>query len=302
MITLNTEQGLVKVDTWEAIEDLVGFIRNLDPKEHALQEIIGRYGFKERIACGLSTCHKPHGKGYIVRTKDGRITNIGKDCGKTYFGVDFETMSRQFDRSITESENRDRLWSFSFQLDEFEREIGELREGRGGANWVYKHAQQLVNRNAGCPEEVVRRILDMVKTRTSTLVGQRPATESEIELKEAMLDHNLARPHYVDYPLGDINGLQTLYPENNLRDLLINNLVTKIKDFKSLDIDSLPYAKLAEWVHWVDSAEDSLKRARHVVQMGNLLLAFENLKPLEQIITTRSDKNTFRDYLKSIKE
>lgn len=220
---------------------------NLDPREHALQEIIGRYGFKEQIACGLSTCHKPHGKGYIVRTKDGRITNIGKDCGKTYFGVDFETLSRQFDRSIIESENRDRLRRFSSQLDEFEREIGELREGRGGADWVYKHAQQLVNRNAGCPQEVVRRILDMVKTRTSTLVWQRPATESEIELQEAMLGRNLVRPHYVDSPIGEIDGLPTLYPENNLRDLLINN-------------------------------------------------------PLEQIITTRSDKNTFRDYLKSIKE
>jgi hypothetical protein len=39
---------------------------------------------------------------YVVATTHGIETNIGKDRGKTYFGVNFETMSKQFDRDIRE--------------------------------------------------------------------------------------------------------------------------------------------------------------------------------------------------------
>jgi phage-related tail protein len=37
---------------------------------------------------------------YVVATTHGIETNIGKDRGKMYFGVNFETMSKQFDRDI----------------------------------------------------------------------------------------------------------------------------------------------------------------------------------------------------------
>jgi hypothetical protein len=59
-----------------------------------------------------------HSRGYPVATKDGWLTNIGKDCGRICFGVDFETMSRQFDKDIAAKESRERIWSFSFRADE----------------------------------------------------------------------------------------------------------------------------------------------------------------------------------------
>lgn len=138
MITLNSEQGLISVENWEDIESRPGFITNLNPSDHQLESIIGRYLFKEKIRCGLSNCHTPHAKGYIVTTKDGQSTNIGKDCGKKYFGVDFEYLSKKFDRDITEKENRNYLFSFSFQIEEVERTISDLRKKERGADWVYK--------------------------------------------------------------------------------------------------------------------------------------------------------------------
>jgi hypothetical protein len=53
--------------------------------------------------------------------------------------VDFETMSRQFDRDIAAKENRERLWSFSFKLDEMTDDIATIRKGDGngrGADWI----------------------------------------------------------------------------------------------------------------------------------------------------------------------
>lgn len=78
MITLNTDKGLIRIEAWEDVESRPGFVKNLDPTKHELASIIGRYILKEPIRCGLSNCHTPHAKGYIVTTKEGHETNIGK--------------------------------------------------------------------------------------------------------------------------------------------------------------------------------------------------------------------------------
>ncbi len=181
MITLNSERGLVQIESWTDIETRPGFVKDLNPADHKLKAIIGRYVFGEKIRCGLSNCHTPHAKGYIVVTEDGHETNIGKDCGKTYFGVDFEILSNQFDRDLAASENREALATFSFHLDELEARVGTLRTAEHGADWVYKSTRALVSLGRGCPDEVVQRVAAMIKARSSDVSTERRATDQEIE-------------------------------------------------------------------------------------------------------------------------
>jgi hypothetical protein len=302
MITLNTNKGLVKVEGWDEIESRPGFVKNLNPAEHTLDSIIGRYIFKEKISCGLSNCHRPHAKGYIVTTKDGHETNIGKDCGKTYFGVDFETLTKKFDRYITESENRERLWSFSFQLEELESKIAELRNGKKGADWIHKHISPLVSQSGDCPVEVVRRIASMLKARTTILTIARVATESEIQNMEAAQNRTLPRPQYVDEPIAEIDGVQVLYPENDLRKLLILDLQENIKVFKEKDIDTLTFEELQHWAKWIVSVENTIERARVAISLGNSLLTQANLEPFIKILATEKDKALFRAYIKKLNQ
>lgn len=300
MITLNSDKGLVKAESWEEIEHLPGFITEMNPSDHKLEAIIGRYAFKDKIKCGLSNCRTPHGKGYIATTKDGRSTNIGKDCGKKYFGVDFETLSKKFDRDVTESENRDRLWSFSFQLDELEQKLDDFRHQKKGADWVYKKSRPLVSLGVGCPEEIVHRISAMVKARTTTLSLQRPATEIEIETLEAMQGRKVQRPHFIDEQIADIAGLQALYPENNLKELLVTDLETNIKSFKVKNIDSLTFEELRHWTKWVSSIENIMEKAENAVVLGNYLLSKNNLDPLARLLSKREDLSLFNSFLKGL--
>jgi hypothetical protein len=106
MITLNGEKELTRIHDWADILARPGFDGQLDPNAHELEAIIGSYALRDKIPCGLSNCRTPHGRGYLVATKDGRTTNIGKDCGRVYFGVDFETMLSQFTRDIAAKEHR----------------------------------------------------------------------------------------------------------------------------------------------------------------------------------------------------
>ena len=300
MITLSTDKGLVKIDSWRDIESRPGFIKDLNPKDKKLEAIIGRYMFGEKIRCGLSNCHTPHSKGYIVTTKDGNETNIGKDCGKTYFGVDFDTLSRKFDKDVTESENRERLWSFNFQIDELEKKIHSIRTMEHGANWVHKQIQSLVSRNKGCPEEVVSRLVNMVKIRSSVLTNHREATSQEIEDIEAVENRKVEGPHYIEEPIAVISGTEALYPENNLRELLIKDLESNIGVLKKTDIDQMTYEELRYWSKWTGTVDNTLDKASMVIEAGKQLLKEENLKPFFQILKAKDDIKLFRQYLRGV--
>lgn len=300
MITLSKDNGFIKIERWEDIESLPGFVGNLNPSAHKLKAIIGRYIFKDYIKCGLSNCHTPHGKGYIATTMEGMSTNIGKDCGKKYFGVDFETLSKKFDRDFTEAENRDRLWSFSFQVEELEDKINSMRQGKKGADWVNKKSQQLLRPGGDCPNEIVRRVTAMVKARTSTLTHEREATESEIEIAEAQAGRRVQRPYTIEEPIAEIAGFEVLYPENNLKSLLIDDLEANLKSFKSKNIDILSFEELRNWVKWAGSVENVIETAQKLTTLGPKLLSKENLEPFTRLSKTRDDIAKFRSYLKNL--
>ena len=94
MITLTDERGLIfSPKSWTEIEEIPGYVKGLDPTKHKLKSIIGSYHLKD-IHCGL-LCNQLHDKGYIVVTQGGVVTNLGNECGKNYFGVDFTTFANQ---------------------------------------------------------------------------------------------------------------------------------------------------------------------------------------------------------------
>jgi len=304
LITINAEKGLIRVEDWADICSRPGFDDRLDPTAHQLASIIGRYAFKDRIPCGLSNCRTPHTRGYVVATTDGIETNIGKDCGKTYFGVDFETMSKQFDRDITEKENRETLWSFYFKLEDLSQIIADIRCGEDdlarGADWVHKKSRPLITFNQGCPQDVVQRVREFLRTGTNTVFVQREASSAETERAEEMQGRKLPRPHYVEEAVGQIAGLDSLQAENDLREILVIDLETQIKAFAERDIDHMTYAELDRWVKWVGEVEPKLQRAREAVLTGRRLLVAANLECLMHVIRQESDKEQFAKYLKSL--
>lgn len=300
MIVLNESKELRRIEMWSQIAERPGFTNNIDPKAHTLKAIIGSYIFPERIPCGLSNCHTPHAKGYLVETASGLETNIGHDCGRTYFGVDFETLSRKFDRDITEKENREKLWSFAFKIDELKRRIQELRNAPHGGNWVYKRARQLLDVSAAVPQGVVRNVTAMVKSRNPSLVLEREASEREIQELEVAQGRTIHRPHIVQDHIADVQGLDALYPENDLRQLLVIGLEERVKKFEMEEIDSLSYEPLRSWANWIGTVESTLAQATRSIESGQLLLRGENLRPFDRVLTDHDDRAIFSAFLKDL--
>jgi hypothetical protein len=300
LITINTEKGLTKVSGWQDILERPGFDSNLDPEKSELETIIGRYIFADKVKCGLSCCHTPHAKGYLVATKDGGETNIGKDCGKKYFGVDFETLSKKFDRDVTESDNREALWSLHFQLDELESKIHQIREGESGANVVHKHSQQFLKANSGCPRPVRQKISELLRSGSNILTAPRLATESEVEDLEVIEKRKIERPHYIDEVLAEIEGIEILYKENDLREILVKNLSQNMAQFKSLDIDQMSYKDLQYWVKWKGTIDLEIEKGVHAVARGVKFLKKDNLISLVKVPMEKEEVTLFKKFLSSV--
>ncbi len=300
MIVLNIERELVRVETWDDIVSRPGFTANLDPQSHALHAIIGRYNFADKIRCGLSNCHTPHAKGYIVVTKGGLETNIGKDCGRNYFGVDFESMSRRFDQDMADKEGRERLWSFHFRTEEIKQKVQTLRSTERGADWVHRRVKGLVEAGHDVPAPIVRYIAGKVKARDPVVTLEREATATEIDRMEAESGRRLPRPQYIAEPIATIDGFDALYPENDLRAMLVLDVEEHIRLFEVVSIDNLDSAGIRQWSRWVSTVDATLEKADAVVQAGRRLLTSQNLQHFENRLTEKDDRRHFSRFLKSL--
>lgn len=300
MIVLNGDKELVRVETWEDIQGRPGFTDNLDPEAHELSAIIGQYAFADKIHCGLSNCHTPHFRGYLVATKAGLETNIGKDCGKNYFGIDFVEMAEKFDRDMRDKDARERLWNLFFRLDEVKATIKGIREGERGADWVQHTSRHLVEPGKQVPAVVIRSISTMLKTGVTTLTKQREATAQEREMEEARTGRSVKPPFFVTEKIADIAGLQALDKANDLREILILDLGERIKEFEPLNIDTMTSKDLAKWSKWAGTVEQRIEAARQSMEAGFILLTRANLEPFMQIVDKEEEQRSFLKYLNSL--
>jgi hypothetical protein len=188
MITLNSERGPISVQSWDEVTSIVGFVDGVDPKERKLQAILGRYIFPELRACGLASCRTPHGRGFIVDIGAGQVTNIGKDCGKIHFGVDFEVMSRQFVRDDQRRNRIETLQTFQSRIPHIRGQIEKLRK-EGGGDIVVKAGKLL--RSSDCPGAIRETLSRMIRTRDDQVTVERLETQEDADAREALSN---ARP------------------------------------------------------------------------------------------------------------
>jgi hypothetical protein len=298
MITLNAEKGLVRIQTWEDVSTRAGFNPDLDPVLIPLKAIIGRYVFGDQVRCGLRNCHTMHNHGYIVTAENGQETNIGKDCGKRYFSVDFEQVKRQFDRDMDAEENRELLWNLWFKLDEIEEKIYQLRTGEKGADWIFKNCSALQDPGK-LPVQVTRQMDRFIKNQSGRFQLQREATEQEADDMEAKVGRKLPRPQYVLTLDVVISGVEALYQENNLSRILIIQLQEQIKAFRPLNVDQLTETQLRYWKKWAVTVDQLLEVAERSIEHGRILLTSENLAPLLHIesLGKNGEADRFRAFL-----
>ena len=299
MITLKKDRSYLKVESWKEITELNGFRVKIDHKDHTLNEIIGRYIFAEKTHCGLKSCNQPHNKGYIVSTKDGLITNLGKDCGRRYFDVDFDKMAKTFDTAVTEHNNRNTINDFIFNIEHRKSEIFNLRNKHLGADWLNRAKKILTKQSQQFPYSVTEIIRSMIKSRSSQIMQSRLANKSEIERLIAS-GEKVQSPQYIDEQIGTFEGITALFQENDIRDILIGDLQQNINNIEGLDVPSLSQTELKRWAKWCSSYQGVFERAENIVSTGKVLLDIKNIGQFAPLIEDDKDQIVFNNFLHTL--
>jgi len=301
MITLNTDKGLVRLESWDDVLSRSGFVADLDPRSVKLDRIIGSYALFPFLPCGLSTCHTSHGKGYLVATSDGRETNIGKDCGKKYFEVQFERMAKAFDRDLRSKERRETLVALQHRIPDIEQRIAALMDGPDGAKWVNRQIIRLTDPMKGMSQVIVALLGGLVRRRSGALTRSRVATEDELERMRTTGQRIQPGVNYVEETVGQLEGISALYKENSVRRLLVHEMAN-LASAKDLDVECAKEKTLRDLAKWSESIEPNFAQAAEVIAAGRRLLTKDNLRQLLPLVSGKEDRRVLNAYLAELPE
>lgn len=304
MITLNSDKGLVRIESWDDIASRPGFTAHVDPKAVKLKEIIGSYAFDALIPCGLSTCHQPHGNGFLVVTEGGNETNIGRICGKRHFSVEFTQMSRIFLRAVRAQQNREFLWEVKHRLPSIAAEVAALKSGKNGASWIYPCINLLTGMSGALPVPITNAVRQAIRRGDGVLTIQRAATHEERDTRAAAavvkgLERRDRISAFVEEQVGRLEGFTALAPGSGLRDILgvIEPFLSTLPD---TDIDSLPDKQLRELSKVGSELDANLERLRTVIAIGRRLLMRQNVQQLARFATSRAETQLFERFLRDL--
>lgn len=257
---------------------------SLDPKQSTLVEVLAAYYFNEPYPCGLSSCHTPHQKGYLVVTSDDKETNIGGVCGKRIFGDDFVIKANERDRQLALKHQTDTLQAAIENKEQFLAKIADLHNRKKGTRW----AQALLARVKDRISRQTSAKLHAMAARDETAVTiEREATKEERDQHSAFNPSTKPLRYKVE-KVGDLQGLQFLVIDPHQATL---SLKDKFYELERSDINSLSSKQRRDWVSWVnnielsfDAIEKNLAEALRFFSRENMLL----IEQLDDIETERS--------------
>jgi hypothetical protein len=296
--------GYQRVKSWEDIRSLPNYADNVQVDPSQFKLVIGNYDLDDAGLCGLTVCRQPHGRGYLVQLADGRKINLGKDCGKKYFGTEFQFAQRKFDNDLRDQNNRESLTAAKHQLAHHRERVTRMCQGQHGANWIHKLTSQLTTRAYGVPDQVVTELYKLTKTRSGLVTKDRMATKEELDRMEghAVGDRRISRQVVVQEPVGVIEGLAALYKENDLRQLLTLDISSTLDEVKGADVATMRSRDLGSLNKKVSEIDGKFTRAEQAISEGRKLLRRRNLAILDFRITDNRDRQKYTDFLKALPE
>jgi hypothetical protein len=199
-------------------------------------------------------------------------------------------LRKTYDRDLLNAMRKQRLSEFQSRAQHYLDTIYQLRHGQIGADWVYRTSRALVTKTAAMPDEIVQCISGMAKARDGVITRQRQATEREADDIEARENRRIQRPHYVSESIGMLQGLAVLFPENDLRQILVVDLIPKLVQLKQLSVDTMREADLAAWDKWAAGIDQKLDQAKETIHHGTLLLRKSNLAQLDKLLEDHADR------------
>jgi hypothetical protein len=296
MISINAEKGLVRIDSWADILERVDYRARIDPVASPMKQVIGGYEFDEEVHCGL-LCNQPHKKGFLVTTQDGFVTNIGKDCGKTYSGLESEHARIAYERERERFERREAVSRVKNRLPSLREELEEIKAQ--GGTWAHTEMRRLMDHNGPVPKIVRDQLSTMIKVGSTRLTLRRVVSTEEQKVREAQAGRTLPQQHE-DVTLGNISGMGAFSPDKDLRRLIAEDLSAMFQRAAEINEDRVGDRDLGVMAKWAGEVDRKIETVRETVVLCRQLLTQRNLRILSGLPMSKSDMQSFNSWLASL--
>ena len=277
----------MRIKTWDDIYEMSGYTDSLDPKKEKLKQVINKYELPNKGRCGLSNCRTPHNIGCIVETESGRLTNLGNDCGKKYFGENFTSLSNKLSKEIDYSNKIENIKLAKLNIAENYRKLNEIE-----ADWKRIESVYRAIKSEGL-DGLYDKLEQMKHSKSSIIAIQRRATKSEIELEEVRTGKDVQNPFYISDNLGDLKGLNYLTDRNKIKAIILNNKITldRLNDF---DEDKTTLKELSKMIKENEKLNDSVREAHSIITDGFKLFSADNMRQFTPLISSKRHRKLRR--------
>lgn len=262
------------------------FVETVNEQQVMLERAIAPYTFREKFPCGLQGCRTLHNKGLLVRTTDGRETNIGHICGKNHFRKDFEELRASLNREVAIERARTTLDATLARRGEIERRLEELIEGARGARWVERCKAQFRER---FPDAIVQEVRRRAARRETAIYRDRRRSENEIEtLKAAGMEASPIEQEHV----GTLRGLAAWHESaGQLRHGVEDTLDT----IAALDRDTTDQRRLQALAKRAGEIDSTLEALEEFLAAGRAFFSPDNFEVLPLLTNDEKERRQLAD-------
>lgn len=305
MITLTTDKGIVRIESWDDILSRPGFLQSVDPKAIKLKNIIASYDFEAMVPCGLANCHQPHGKGFLVVTECGHETNLGNVCGKKNFSVTFTRMKHAHLNELRAQENREALHAAQSRLDGMREEVAALRGGDHGATWIHGRVSLLLGKRVGLPSSVTALVRDLSRRPDGAIFSDKAVSQADQADRQAAqevagLDRRAPLQRFERVRVGNLDGHIALQPNLCLREIVVLTIEPFLESISNVDIDKLSQHALRKLAKSAGEWNSTIQRLRDAVTAGTRLLTKANITQLKGSLSDRKDRAALQEFIDAL--
>ncbi len=310
----NKEYSLIY--NWADIESRSNFlsiitINNENEVRNKLSHIIAPYQFKEKVLCGISRCQTKHNYGFLVKLKTGEEIIIGKDCGKKYFGAEFNSQYKLMNILKTESENFKNLEEKFHNLKELKNEYERitLNTGKYGIHKINQAIKKLSSPNEILGYFTIKDISQNIQASGEIWVKIRK-TDEEVDNERRLRVESQGYIYdpiskqgeikidlYRNERIAKINNFSIVYKSHEIEKLIkyfdtIHRKLKHPKDMKKEDRKRL--------IKEFRAYKNNISELEEFCIKGNTLLAYDNLIKIKHAIRDDNSKSVYIKWVESL--
>ncbi len=270
---------IIEISDWDQVTSRPNFMKDVDLKDQHLQKIIGSYNLKDARTCGIKSCHTGHNKGYIVVTECGMETNIGNCCGKKYFKIKFEDLTKIFSKNLDHEKRKLSLHNAKSKIPEWRQKADILKSGEQNINWAIELIRGIKDQSV-VGHFASTELKRMAAVPTNIVTTARHATQRESDIQE-LFDkrYPVAERTEIDI-IGIIEHIDCLLPQNDLRQIFYVSVTRVLKALAKSEPALMSSPKMINLLSKVNNIESNLEYASERLDIARKFLVKENLKPL----------------------